>query len=808
MVRHFVLALVALAMLTGAPPVSAQAKRDLIVWGLGFGPDSKGFEAVVREFERRHPDIRVRILSMGAGRMDPQKLMTSIVGNVPPDVIHQDRFTIGDWASRGAFQSLDDLIQRDRNEPLCPRPEQYYPATWEEASYDGRVYAIPTGADDRALYWNRKVFRENADKLRAAGLDPDRPPQTWDETLRYGEALTEFNPDGSIKVAGFLPNYGNVWLYMYAFQNNASFLSPDGRTCTLNTPAAVEALQFIVDGYRLVGGYENAKKFETGFQGGENDPFAVGKVALKIDGDWILGNLARYSPNLDFGVAPPPVPRDRLERIGRFKDEKDTFVTWVGGFAYCIPTGAKNVDDAWTYIKFATSTEARLIEARAQRDWERRRGREFIPRISANIEANQLLFAEFRPRMPRFAEALKVHIELMNVARIRPVTFVGQPLWDEHVRALERAALGTMPPEQALAIGQAAVQRELNTFFESEQYPIIDLRVPAFVALSLFLGFAVFLAVQYRRLRLGRLAREEARWAYLFVAPWVIGFLVFTLGPMLASFLFSFTQYNVLSEPRWVGGQNYATMAGIDRDNMLKALGNAGYLAGIGVPLGLVTGLAVALLLNAAVRGMRYYRTLFYMPAIVPGVASAVLWIWLLTPDPSKGLINSVWQSTIGVWFGTPAPGWLNAEAWAKPSLIMMGMWGAGSGMILWLAGLKGIPTSLYEASQIDGANPKQQFWKVTLPMLSPIVFFNMVMGFIGALQEFDRVYIMRPSGGSVGPNDALLVPVYHLFRNGFDYFKMGYASAIAWVIFAIILILTLIQLKLAPRWVHVEVEK
>jgi multiple sugar transport system permease protein len=293
------------------------------------------------------------------------------------------------------------------------------------------------------------------------------------------------------------------------------------------------------------------------------------------------------------------------------------------------------------------------------------------------------------------------------------------------------------------------------------------------------------------------------------VSPWIFGFVVFTLGPMLASLFFSFTQYNVLSPARWVGVRNYSTLVTIDSANMEKAFSNATYLAVVGVPLSVATGLAIALLLNAGVRGMRFYRTAFYMPAIVPTIASAVLWLWLLTPDPTKGLINAGWAATLTPWLGAKAPGWANAEEWAKPALIFMGMWGAGSSMILWLAGIKGVPTTLYEAASIDGATPSRQFWNVTLPQLSPIIFFNLVMGFIGALQEFDRIYVMNQGGdGSVGPADSLLSPVFYLFNNGFKFFKMGYASAIAWAIFLVILLLTLIQFRLAPRWVHYEVEK
>ena len=197
------------------------------------------------------------------------------------------------------------------------------------------------------------------------------------------------------------------------------------------------------------------------------------------------------------------------------------------------------------------------------------------------------------------------------------------------------------------------------------------------------------------------------------------------------------------------------------------------------------------------------------MPAIVPTIASAVLWIWVLTPDPNKGLINSYWIHTITPWLGIAPPGWLQSADWSKNALVVQGAWGAGGGMILWLAGLKGVSPSLYEAAGIDGASPRQQFWSVTFPQLSPLVFFNLVMGGIAAMQEFDRAYTMKPSGdGPIGPDDTLLTPVYHLFQEGFAFFKMGYASSLAWLIFGIILLLTYTQFKLAPRWVHNEVEK
>ena len=635
--------------------------------------------------------------------------------------------------------------------------------------------------------------------LTAAGLDWTRPPRTWSELLRCSKVLTIPG-----KRAGFIPNFGNSWLYLYAFQNDAYFLSQDGTRCTLNTPEAVAALSFMKQGYEILGGYAASASLESGFQGKENDPFLTGQVVMKIDGDWCLPGIARYGPGLDFGVAPPPIPYDRLSHTGRFATDVDTYLTWCGGFSLAMPRGCPHPDLAWDFIKFATSMKGRLIENAAQASADHAKGRLYLPRIAGLIAANDELLKLYKPRDPKFADGLKTHMDLMNSARTRPPTIVGQLLWDEHVRATEQTMTGKMSATEALSAGQKTVQRGLDMLTQKHRLSVVSLWTVGLVGIVLLLGSIGFFYRECRRAKLGKLSRKEAWSGILCVAPWLIGFLVFTAEPMLASLFFSFTDYDVLSDPRWVGLRNFSELFGDDRSNIVKAFGNAAYMAGVGVPLGLVTGLAVALLLNSAVRGMRVYRTAFYIPAIVPVVASSVLWIWLLAPDPNKGLINAIWMRTVGPWLHAPMPGWLSAEAWAKPALILMGVWGAGSGMILWLAGLKNIPRSLYEAAEIDGANRQRLFYRVTLPMLSPVLFFNIVMGLIGAIQEFDRVYVMSGDEGN-GPSDALLMPSKYLFTNAFGYFKMGYASALAWTLFAVIMLITLVQFWIARYWVFEE---
>jgi ABC-type sugar transport system permease subunit/ABC-type glycerol-3-phosphate transport system substrate-binding protein len=797
------------AFLCLAAPAFAQKANPeketivLNVWGMGQGPEDKGMADSVREFERRNPGIRVRPLSMGAGAMNPQKLMTAIVGGVPPDIVRQDRFSISDWAARGAFRPLDDLIERDRaTDPLTPTPDQYYPSVWAEASYQGSIYGVPIGADNRGLYWSKETFRKNADRLKAAGLDPTRPPRTWSETLAYAKALTVRRPDGSLAQVGFLPNFGNSWLYMFGFQMNAQFLSPDGTRCTLNSPQAVQAVQFMMDGYEVAGGFENSDRFASTFRGAENDPFLTGQVAMIINGDWMLKGYYRHRPDLDFDVA--PVPDDRFYQRGEFANEKDKFITWAGGFAYSIPKGAKNVEAAWKFIKWMGSLEGRTVDMNAQNKFEKARGRRFIPGISAHIGANDYAIRKFATGNDSYDRAFRAHVNLMPVARIRPASFAAQALWDNHVRAADRALRKLDTPEKALADSQNNVQRILDEYLQRDKFPTLDLRIPSVLGLgAVFASLIVGVFLIWRQ-KMGPLRKHETLWGYVFISPWIFGFLVFTLGPMVASLFFSFTQYNILTEARWVGLKNYSDLLLMDRELLIKAFFNIFYMAGVGMPLGLVIGLGVALLLNANVKGMRIYRTIYYLPAVVPGVVGIILWLWIMNTDPSRGILNNLWQNTIQVWFGSVPPNWMGDAYWTKPAIILMGLWGAGSGMVLWLAGLKGIPSTLYEAASIDGASNKQQFWSVTIPMLSPLIFFNVVMGLIGSVQMFDNVYIITRGEGS-GPNDSLLVPVYHLFTNGFAYFRMGYASALAWVIFGIVLLITFVQFRMAPKWVHTE---
>ena len=288
-------------------------------------------------------------------------------------------------------------------------------------------------------------------------------------------------------------------------------------------------------------------------------------------------------------------------------------------------------------------------------------------------------------------------------------------------------------------------------------------------------------------------AARRYLWGYVMVSPWALGFLVFTLGPMAASLYFSLTEYDVLSAPAFVGLANYQRLLMADK-RYLIALANTVYYTIFSVPLSMILALTVAVLLNQGLPGENIFRTIYYMPSVVSGVAMSMLWIWLL--DPNLGLVNTV----LG-WFGLRGPLWLQDPAWSKPALILMSLWGIGGQMVIFLAGLKGVPVELYEAAMVDGASWRQKISHITLPLITPTVFFTLIMGVIGSFQVFTSAYVMTRGG----PINSTLFYVLYLYQNAFQFFRMGYGSAMAWVLFFIIIVLTALQFRLAGRWVYYE---
>lgn len=292
--------------------------------------------------------------------------------------------------------------------------------------------------------------------------------------------------------------------------------------------------------------------------------------------------------------------------------------------------------------------------------------------------------------------------------------------------------------------------------------------------------------------------RKESIYGYIFVMPWIIGFFAFTAGPLVFSFMASFTNYNITSQMDFIGANNYQGLVG---DGLFwTSLWNTLYFVAFSVPLTTIGAIFLSALLNQDIPGIRFFRTLYYLPAVLSGVGVYMLWMQLL--DPGTGMVNLVLS-----WVGIDGPNWLFDPEWTKPSLIFMKLWSVGGSMLLYLASMQGVSKSLYEAAEIDGASTWRKFFHITIPMITPVIFFDVVTSLIGGFQIFQEAYVMS-SNGEGGPANSLLFYNLYMWRQAFENFNMGYAMAMSWILFVIVFILTIINLKLAPRWVHYEGEE
>lgn len=614
--------------------------------------------------------------------------------------------------------------------------------------------------------------------------------------------LTRIHPEsGQLTTVAFSPLFGNSWLYMFGWMNGGEFMAPGGETCTLDDPRIVEALQWVTDVYDAMGGYEKINVFTNAAKAGGMDPFLTSKIVMRIDSNEMIGYILALNPKLRFGLAPAPIPEARLA-AGHHP------IGWSGGWAYGIPATAHHKDGAWELLRWLSSLEANKLLVEYQAAISRSKGQGFFPRAHPDPRVMRWVRENYiednRTIPPAAIAAFDVIEQLLPNSKYRPVTPVGQKLWNEHVRATEAAVNHASPPYEALNYGTRRVQQALDNVLNPPQGPVVNwpLVISGYVGFVLLLFAGLIGLQEYRRRKFG-LGRAGWYEGYIAASPWLFGMIVFISGPILFSLIISFCHYDVLNPARFIGLDNYRTLLGRHYDEVVgevvwndpifwKSLLNTIYMA-IGVPLGIVVGLGIALLLDTKVRGLPVYRTIYFLPSIVPAVATFILWLWIF--NPSMGLINTALRF-VGV---DNPPNWLQDPVWAKPALIIMALWGAGGSLIIWLAGLKDIPESLYEAASIDGATAPRRFLHITLPLLTPYIFFNLVMGLIATFQIFDQAYIMTAGG----PADSTLFYAYKLFNESFSYLNMGIASAMAWFLFLAVLLITLAQFWLGKKWVH-----
>jgi multiple sugar transport system permease protein len=704
-----------------------------------------------RQFEALHPQWSVRLLSMPWNSQ--QKLLTAVVGGVPPDVAMIDRPRLAQWAAKGALTPLDEFIQRDQFDG-----NRFFETAWKETLWEDNRYAIPINTDARVLYYNRRLFRE-------AGLDPDRPPVTWDELIAYSDRLTVRAENGRLERVGFAPLFGNMGfgtavLYTYAWQLGGEVMNEDRNKVLVATQPWIQAMDY-TRAWRDRYGFRDLASFATGLGGYTSDPFITGRISMIEHGSWYLSMLRRFGGDIDFGVAPIPIP------------ENGTPAFLSAGWSMAIPRGSKNPEGAWQFIQFFTNTESQKLLA------------EKLEAIPANRDATNI---------PLFTDdpSWQVILRQMPYARHHPNSPHSVRVFNAVLAAVERVVVENVDSRAALEEVASSIQRDMNLDLQESQAPPLNwTRTNTSIILFIALGLAAYGAVILSRLRNLGLERSQAISGILMASPWILGLIVFSVGPILASVAYSFSRYTILQPATYVGFANYERL--LTHDPLFwTSISNTMYFALLGVPISVAFALGLALLLNQQVRGCDAFRTIFFIPSIVSGVAVSILWLWLLNPE--TGLINSTLRL-----LGIPGPLWLQSTEWSKPAIILMGLWGVGGSMIIFLAGLQSIPRHLYEVALLDGASPSAQFRHITLPFITPTIFFNLVVGFIGAFQVFTPAFVM--TGG--GPADSTLFYALYLFRHGFEYFNMGYASALAWILFLVTVVVSAVQFLISRYWVY-----
>jgi multiple sugar transport system permease protein len=743
--------------------IPARAAEDVVFW-FGASHDEKiAIDAMVARFNASHPTIRVRGMLMPMQQIQ-QKMLLSVAGGVPPDVVRFYTDLGGELMAREGLERIDRLAARDGVDLRA-----FYPVSVAQNTYNGKLYGLPWVLSPQALLYNKRMFRE-------AGLDPNRPPRTWDELRQYSLRLTKKDSAGRLTQLGYaeVSNFRE-----YLWESGGDLLSRDARHPAFQSPVGVRTLAYWVETMdTMCGNYDALNAFGAQFSGAASDSFGMQKVAMRLDSPFRIPDLKRYFPNLDYGVTSVPTSRDH--------------VIEVVGNSLVIPRGSRHREAAWEFIKYASAKE-QLLAVCAQS------GR--LPaRISAATDpsyTNDPLLGPFVRELP--------------YGRSIPVVPGYMEMQDAIDRQIELAFKHKKTPEQALNAAAHDCERILSRSNEDmSAFPAIRwTRVLGFLGMVLALMIGGVTAGVGRATRHSKRDRREALEFYGFLAPWLIGFLLLTFGAVSASLALSFSKWDVLTPGRWVGIRNYTDLFTND-PRFLKALANTAVYSVMAVPMAVVAGLATAMLLNLKLPGIRVFRTLFYLPVVVSGVATALLWKELF--NPTTGLLNKFLMLPIrpalsnGLhWLPlvTDPPGWLSDPVWSKPALVIMSIWGVGGAMLIYLAGLQGIPVQLYEAAELDGARGWRRFRHITLPLLTPVIFYQLVMGIIGSFQVFTQAYVM--TAGTGAPEDSLLFYVLYLFNNAFQWLKIGYASAMAWVLFVIVLVITLINFVGAKRWVYYE---
>lgn len=757
---------------------------------------------VLQEFERENPDIHVKLENFPDYATYHQKMLVQYAANVAPDVAMMDPGHFQALANRKAILPLNPFFKDTPGFDI----NAYYKPIVEAHTLNGQLYVLPRDiAPEGILYYNRKAFRE-------AGLPYPDGTWTWDfkerpelknkDFLWVMHQLTKIGKGPKPERYGFVPAYpgllADTFMYSYGLKYADNDQNPT--KVLLNDPRMVDVYNLVIDLADDKKWMPSNTEVTNDLQQSTEQLFVQQKVAIYQNGIWDVPNVRRDNKPgtkdfFDWDVTLFPAYANGHHAAP------------TGGSGYCIFSSTKYPRQAWRLTRFMAGPVAMAAMARAGI-------------AQPAIRSLALTKGVWLPGPNTPPEQMWPANRIVTDQAVPWVQFGPTAEYWPDVSNMISAQTGSIfndliSPKDGLKQANEDGQKRLDQLRKDESLSPFNWPLGLTAAALIVAGIVTVVYWPERKVRYTTRQKAESRSAYRFLAPWLIGLVVFTLGPMILSLLMSFMNWDMIRPAQWRGVHNY-TEAFFEDPRFWISLRVTAVFTLVSTPLGIFFAFLLALLLNQKVKGVALFRSMYYIPAIASSVALTLVARKILSPD--DGLLNTViyklWplkETALGhvlsAYAGKPNDmvDWLGSERTALASVIMISLAGVGATMVVLLAGLQGIPQYYYEAATVDGANPLQRMKAITLPLLTPAIFFSLITGFIGSFQVFTQVFIITNGQGG-GPNNSLLVYMISIFSAAFQTLRMGYAAALGWVLFLIIMLFTLLQIRMS-KWVYYEAD-
>lgn len=748
------------------------------------------------QFEQLHPNIQVKLEPYPDYNVYHQKMLVLYAAKVAPDVAMMDMGHFNALSKRKAILPLNPFIEKTPGFKLS----DYYEPIVKAHTFDGKLYVLPRDiAPEGLIYFNKRLFDE-------AHIPYPDGTWTWDFKVRpelkekdfvwVCQQLTKKNKQGKFDQWGFSSGWPDLFARTLALSSGARYADDleHPKKIRMGEKKMIDAYQFASDFMNKLKFMPNSTETSSDLQLSTQQLFANQKIAMYQNGIWEV-------PQMRDMIKPGKKGFFEWD-IALFPAYKDgTRAAPTGGSGYSIFSSTPHPDEAWELVQFMSGPVAMTAMAKAG---------VAQPAIrTVAMTKGVWLVGPNTPLAERYPPSKEVTDQAVPYVIFDPIADCWPSVNERLSAGLDLLWNGQATAKEVLTKSAANGQTRLDTMLKEEKLSDFNWPAGISVGLAIIAGILLWVYMPEMKKPYSLKQRKESRSAYLFIMPWIIGMAIFTLGPMILSLLMSFTDWDVIQPAKWRGVGNYREAFTVD-PLFWKSLRVTFIYTLISVPIGLIGSVLLALLLNMKVRGVALFRAVYYLPSLASLVAASLIWRKLFNPD--SGLVNAILYSPlfhkIGHWVsavaGTPDKqvDWLGTQATALPGMIIMSLWGIGGGMVILLAGLQGIPQHYYEAATLDGAGTMGKFKNVTLPLLTPTLFFSLVTGLIGSFQVFTQAFVMTQGG----PNDTTRFFVYHMFGAAFQSMRMGYASALGWVLFFIILVFTLLQFK-NSKWVYYEAD-